>query len=195
LNLFDEIFEALEQGEPYTEGNADSVVIPEQADLITKTKEGLYIDAEVITTDLATLNGYTDNSCEPDVEDTWALNSANCTSGADTIYDGTDNTDGLGEATCIGLHDNYVGKTADDPSARYNGQFGGCSDVGSDSREDYIVAFATNFRDNREDIIDVFEDLETEFPNIEDANEDLETTIYSQTVAFIEIGELTEGID
>jgi len=173
LSLFDTIKQGIQDaGQFFDIDIPDSLVIPEQESLINQYKNGLLPVNSYVANQLNALNQFTDynspgthQSCH-EAQDTWVLNSANCSSPGYTVFINNGNpSQGYGQKECIGF-DQY--KT--DGSSRYGGKFTGCPNQGSTGYSAYVSSYVNKFQSHMTSVNNVFDQLLTDLSTLNQTN-------------------------
>jgi hypothetical protein len=191
LGYFDTIFEQLDKAKDYFPSSRgtipDSVTIPINKDLVTKTKTGIYPDSATSTERLVSLTARTKASasgaCVSGIEDTWLFNSLNCTDGSygNTYRFADGDAGGIPNPTCVGLNE-YAGRNI---GARYlASHYATCPQVNSQNQDVYVRSFVNNFLTQRTQVTSLMGTLETKINTIQTKNTQFMDALFQITAPF-----------
>jgi hypothetical protein len=191
LGYFDTIFTQLDKAKDYfpsSQGTVPfSITIPINLDIVQKSKTGVYPDSTTIVDRLVSLTARTKASvsatCVTGIEDTWLLNSVNCTAGSfgTTFHNADGDVGGKPAATCIGL-DEWTGRTI---ANRYlTANYPSCPQVNSVNQEVYVRSYVTNFLAHKTARTTLFGNLETDILDIQTKNNNFMTSLFAITSPF-----------
>jgi len=143
----------------------DSVVIPEQVQIIQLLKSGEGFTNPEINSSLISLNKFTNyqnsGSTQPchESQDTWVLNHANCTNTTGKVLKSTDApTSNYKKLTCIGF-DIFKSHNSTD---RYNyTTFAKCPNVAGQNFSSFVSGFAASFQNHSAQVSQLFTQLST----------------------------------
>jgi hypothetical protein len=152
----------------------DSFVIPIQYAYINLLKTGQLPANAVVAAELVDLNQYTNSqysaslySCN-DSQDTWQLNSINCTVSEGEIFLSNDSaTFDYGSPTCMSFNQ-YANFQ---PSDRYNNKYQSCAAQNNVSYDNFVMGFIGGFQNHLTDMSQVFGDIQNDLDTVNSTNE------------------------
>jgi len=157
----------------------DSIVIPAQQFEVSQIEAGFISDDPVTDTDLAKLNSFTHsdtNQCTQ-VEDTWILNSANCTDSLGTVFAANSTADfNVGNPTCIGFNA-WRTKQID---VRYNTDTfpqPTCGQIEGDDADIGLTNYVDSFVTHQQNVATVFGNVQSGLNDVATAN-----AVYMDTI-------------
>ena len=161
----------------------DSIVIPAQQFEVSQIEIGFVSDDPLTDTDLAKLNSFTHsdtNQCTQ-VEDTWTLNSANCTGSMGTVFAANSTADfNVGNPTCIGF--NAWGTKQID--VRYNTDTfpqPTCGQIEGDDADIGLTNYVDSFVTHQQNVATVFGNVQSGLTDVATANADYMDAITAAT--------------
>jgi len=152
----------------------DSVIIPEQVQILQFLKNGESFTNPEINSSLISLNKFTNyqnsGSTQPchESEDIWVLNHVNCTNTTGKVLKSTDApTSNYKKLTCIGF-DIFKSLNSTD---RYNyTTFAKCPNVAGQNFSSFVSGFASSFQNHTAQVSQVFTQLSTNLGNANKTN-------------------------
>lgn len=143
------------------DGLPDTITSEQEANL-NLFKQGLVPDSDETVNDLVALNGLTNSQFNPctTADDTWLLNSQNCTTNDGTVFTGASTADfNVPQATCIGY--NAWSTNQHSIADRYTATV--FSGVGCTNQNDdaFVISYISSLAANRERSNELIAQLET----------------------------------
>ncbi len=174
----------------------DSIVIPAQQFEVSQIEVGFVSDDPLTDTDLVKLNTFTHsdtNGCTQ-VEDTWILNSGNCTGTMGTVFAETSAADfNVGNPTCIGF--NAWGTKQID--VRYNTDTfpqPSCGLIEGDDADVGLTNYVDSFVTHQQNVATVFGNVQSGLTDVSTANADYMNTVTAATANIAPVWDQTSQI-
>jgi len=174
----------------------DSIVIPQKQFEVSQIEAGFVSDDPLTNTDLAKLNSFThseSNSCTQ-VEDTWILNSGNCTANLGAIFASSSAAGfNVGNPTCISF-DAWGTKQID---VRYNTNTfpqPTCGLIEGDDADIGLTNYVDSFVTHRQNVATVFGNVQTGLTGVETANAEYMDAITAATANTAPVRDQTSQI-
>ena len=195
---YEEMFTALDNTTSLNESIQSapgSITIPPQQFLVSQLQTGLISDSPETNTDLLSLNSFTNRRTNPctEMQDTWVLNSANCTEEMGAIFTANSVAGfNIGNPTCIGF--NIWGNRQIEE--RYNVETFPpiCDEIGGMEADIGLGNFVNSFIVNRNQVENVFENVQVDLTAVSNANANLMNTITTTAANIASVREQTAGL-